>query len=172
MFYEDNNFLVASAAVIGFLIGAVVMWIYQWFKHRAQLKRYNEHISKQDATIELHELTKYRWISEIEELKGAIKDIKNLDQNIIQRQADYKKWNDKTKAEIERYFYLRTVVPKLEIKASIILAREERATKKAKIEQDRAMREERKKDTDKTIEELKKKSEGLSTTKPKGTPKQ
>jgi len=164
MFYEDNNFLIGAGA--GLVVGMLIMWAYQWFKHKQQIKNYQNFINQQSATIELHERTKYDWISKIHELDGIINELKTLDPLLQKQHDDYKKWREKTTKQVERFSYLRTVISKLEIKASVKESRETKATKKNQNAELQAVRTEAKNKDDAEIEELKKRSKGINT-KPK-----
>ncbi len=77
-FINNHDFIVAGAAVAGFLLGAGVMWIYRHFKEPYDLKEYRAHtieaIKRKIADAETIKLRE----SEIGSLNYELQRLKNL----------------------------------------------------------------------------------------------
>lgn len=166
MFYEDNNFIVAGAAVVGFVIGAVVMWIYRHFTEAKDLidtKKRND-----ELWSDIHKLKEKVQEGQDREtvLIGDIMTMNQINpllQSQVKQLAEAEK---RTNEQVARFKYLAKIVGKLEIKRTVVEERENKAKNKAEKDAKKAL----KKDSDSDLDDFKKRSEDIPK-KPKGPSK-
>lgn len=160
MFYEDENFIIG--AVAGFFIGALIIWFYRNWQDS----------KKPDTEAKIRRMREEQISDLIEEKKGDaiiilnltadIETMKQINPLIEQQINSLNLWKQKNKEEKEEFQELQKQTQKARIEKNQALDEVKRAKDKAK---DKEQNKEKEQDTD--LDDLNKKSKGLSTTKPK-----
>jgi superfamily II DNA/RNA helicase len=160
MFYEDENFIIG--AVAGFIVGMLIMWLYRNWKDSRKPDLDAQIIRMRDKQIsDLMEEKKGDAII-ILNLTADIETMKQINPLIEQQINSLNLWKQKNKEEKEEFQELQKQTQKARIEKNQALDEVKRAKDKAK---DKEQNKEKEQDTD--LDDLNKKSKGLSTTKPK-----
>ena len=160
MFYEDENFIIG--AVAGFIVGMLIMWLYRNWKDSRKPDLDAQIIRMRDKQIsDLMEEKKGDAII-ILNLTADIETMKQINPLIEQQINSLNLWKQKNKEEKEEFQELQKQTQKARIEKNQALDEVKRAKATAKHKE---QNKEKEQDTD--LDDLNKKSKGLSTTKPK-----